>query len=51
MIHAGINSIRHGISATAIMRHTTDLADCTIKQVPKTKIRKNLVQHYKNDIL
>jgi len=38
MIHAGTNIIRHGISATAIMKDTTDLADCTIKQVPKTKI-------------
>jgi len=38
MIHARTNSIRHGTSAAAIMRDSTDLADGTIIQVPKTKI-------------
>jgi porphobilinogen deaminase len=48
MIHAGTKSIRHGISATVIMRDTTDLAECTIKQVPKTKIVISAVLYRRN---
>jgi hypothetical protein len=48
MIHAGTNSIRHGISATVIMRDITDLTDCTIKQVPKTKIVISAVLYRRN---
>jgi len=48
MIHAGTNSIRHGISATEIMTDTTDLADCMRKQVTKTKIIFSGVLYWRN---